>query len=402
MGKDIVSGLATVAKSRIVFLIMDGLGGIPNEAGKTELEAAQTPNLDALALRSICGLLDPIGAGITPGSGPAHFALFGYDPQENNVGRGLLEGAGIGFPMREGDLLVRVNFASLFPDGTISDRRAGRIETSASASICEMLQRSIKIPHTAVEVFFAPVREHRALMVLRGGNLSEELAETDPQKTGLAPLPPSPLTTDAESCALVMEEIIAQARKLLSHEQKVHIPLLRGYAKYRRYPSMQERYKMRSLAIAYYPMYRGIAQLIGMDVATNVANMDEGMKALVANFNDYDFFFFHIKETDSRGEDGNFAAKVETIERVDRLLPQILDLQPDVLVVTGDHSTPAVLGGHSWHPVPALLYAKNCRPDMVASFGERACLGGSMGQIPMKKLMALALANAGRLLKFGA
>jgi len=402
MRGEIIATLAKPATSKIIFLVMDGLGGLPNLEGKTELEAAHTPNLDALAAAGICGLLDPIDSGITPGSGPAHFALFGYDPWENNIGRGLLEAAGIDFPMREGDLLIRVNFASLTEEGTISDRRAGRIKTEENARICRKLQGGIRSMSDDVRFFCEPVKDHRALLVLRGGEMSEKISESDPQQTGVKPLAPLALAPEAERTALLLQDFLEQAQRLLKDEERVHIPLLRGYARHRRYPSMQERYQMRSLAIASYPMYRGIARLLGMSLASATVTIEEEFAALIAAYEDYDFFFLHIKGTDSKGEDGDFAGKVAVIEQVDSLLPQLTALAPTVLVVTGDHSTPAEWRAHSWHPVPVLLYAKHCRPDLVREFGERACLQGAVGIMPMQKLMALALANAGRLAKFGA
>jgi len=402
MHPELIDTLVVKNQSKIIFLIMDGLGGLPRPGGhETELETARTPHLDALAKKSVCGLLDPVGYGITPGSGPAHFSLFGYDPVKNNIGRGILEGAGIDFPMTDRDLLVRINFATVDKNGLVVDRRAGRIDNETNRRVCRKLQDKVRLDK-GVEVMFESVREHRALLVLRGDGLREEIAETDPQKTGMLPIPPLALIPAAEPTAALFSGIVDQARKVLSDEARANMILLRGYARYRRYPSIQERFGLNALAIASYPMYRGIARLLGMDIALPTDSIKAEVDALQENYAKYDFFFVHVKPTDSTGEDGNFEAKVKVIEEVDTLIPLVTGLKPDVLVVTGDHSTPAVMSSHSWHPVPVLLAAETCRPDRVERFGERDCSQGGLGRIPMVYLMGLALAHAKRLEKFGA
>ncbi len=402
MDTELIDRLAQPGTTKIVFLIMDGLGGLPTPGGRdTELETARTPNLDALARDGVCGLLDPVGPGITPGSGPAHFALFGYDPVKNNIGRGILEGAGIDYPMTEKDLLIRVNFATVDRDGLVTDRRAGRIDNDTNRRVCRKLQEGIRL-QSNVPFFFEPVKEHRALLVLRDEHLRDDIEETDPQKTGKRPLPPRATMAEAKGTEAVLMELVKEAGRVLADEEKANMILLRGYAKYRKFPSLTERFKLNPLAIASYPMYRGIARLLGMTVHPPTETVTAEFEALRAAYDRHDFFFVHIKPTDSRGEDGNFDAKVKVIEEVDALFPRILDLQPDVLVVTGDHSTPAALSGHSWHPVPVVLAAKTCRPDRVERFGEQDCILGGLGHLPMVNLMALALAHAGRLEKFGA
>ncbi|MGV8081043.1 MAG: 2,3-bisphosphoglycerate-independent phosphoglycerate mutase [Syntrophales bacterium] len=402
MNTELIDRLAQPGTTKIVFLVMDGLGGLPAPGGTdTELETARTPNLDALARDGVCGLLDPVGHGITPGSGPAHFALFGYDPVKNNIGRGILEGAGIDYPMTEKDLLIRVNFATVDRDGLVTDRRAGRIDNETNLRVCRKLQEGIRL-QSKVPFFFEPVKEHRALLVLRDERLRDEIEETDPQKTGKPPLPPRAISAEAKESEAILTELVNEAGRILADEEKANMVLLRGYAKYRKFPSLTERFKLNPLAIASYPMYRGIARLLGMAVHPPTDTIADEFEALRTSFGSHDFFFVHVKPTDSRGEDGNFDAKVKVIEEVDALLPRILDLRPDVLVVTGDHSTPAALSGHSWHPVPVVLAAKTCRPDRVERFGERDCIPGGLGHIPMVNLMALALAHAGRLEKFGA
>lgn len=402
MENALIESLAVHHHSKIIFIIMDGLGGLPDvSSGQTELETAHTPHLDELAKSSICGLLDPVGFGITPGSGPAHLALFGYDPIRYNIGRGMLEAAGIDFPMTPRDLCIRINFATIDKSGSIIDRRAGRIDTRECERICRKLQDNISLG-AQVQVFFSPVKEHRALLVLRGENLREELAETDPQKTGNPALLPQALIPEAKGTEVLLSNLINQSMSVLSSEKQANMILLRGYARHRGFPSMEERYKLRSLAIASYPMYRGIARLLGMQVCSEVSSLEEEISTLTEHYQKFDFFFVHVKQTDSRGEDGKFAEKVAVIESVDRLIPRVTALQPDVLVVTGDHSTPAALSAHSWHPVPVVLSARTCRPDRATKFGERECIGGEIGRIPMVNLMALSLAHAGRLTKFGA
>ncbi|MBA4396687.1 MAG: phosphoglycerate mutase [Syntrophus sp. (in: bacteria)] len=402
MHPELIDTLIVKNQSKIIFLILDGLGGLPMPGrNETELEAAHTPNLDALARRSVCGLLDPVGYGITPGSGPAHFALFGYDPVKNIIGRGILEGAGIDFPMTEKDLLVRINFATVDRQGIVLDRRAGRIDDESNQRICRKLQEHVRLDGLT-EIFFEAVREHRALLVLRGEALRDEIAETDPQKTGVRPIAPRALVPEAEPTSALFSELVGQAGNVLADEHKANMILLRGYACYRKYPSLAERFGLKAMAIAGYPMYRGISRLLGMDIAPQTDSIQAGIEVLRENYATHDFFFLHVKGTDSRGEDGNFEAKVKVIEEVDLLLPQITALNPDVLVVTADHSTPAALAAHSWHPVPVLLAAQTCRPDHVERFGERACIQGGLGRMPMMYLMGQALAHARRLEKFGA
>jgi 2,3-bisphosphoglycerate-independent phosphoglycerate mutase len=403
MNPELIDDLIIKNESKIVFLIMDGLGGLPVPGKEgTELETARTPNFDRLASSSVCGLLDPVGPGITPGSGPAHFALFGYDPVKNNIGRGLLEAAGIDYPMTEKDLLIRINFATVDHNGAVIDRRAGRIDDETNRRICRKLQDGFREKQDGIEVFFEPVREHRALLVLRGENLEEEIRETDPQRTGLKPFAPDALAPEAERTSKRLKAVIQKAREILKDEERANMLLLRGYSRYRKYPSLEKRFGLHALAIAAYPMYRGISRLLGMTIAPPVDSIREEFEMLRDNFSKYDFFFVHLKPTDSRGEDGNFDAKVKVIEEIDSMIPQVTELRPDVLVVTGDHSTPALLASHSWHPVPVILHAATCRPDKVQRFGETDCLAGGIGRMPMVYLMGLVLAHARRLEKFGA
>lgn len=387
-------------EKKIVFLIMDGLGGLPMEpGGRTELESARTPRMDALAAESECGLHQPIGYGITPGSAPGHLAIFGYAPQEYPIGRGVVAAMGIGFPIRSKDVAARLNFASLDEEGRISDRRAGRIPTEKCAELCDAL-KGISI--SGVEVFVRPVKDYRAVAVFRGEGLSDQVADTDPQVTGVPPLAPEATSAGGKRTAEVAAEFIRQACAILKNRRPANGVLMRGFAELPVIPSMGELFGLKPLALAVYPDYKGVARLVGMGVIEDLADLGSQMKALQEHWAAHDFFFVHHKYTDSRGEDGDFAAKVKEIEKVDEIIPSILSLKPDVLVVTGDHSTPARLKSHSPHPVPFLVHAQAIRPDGTREFGERACARGLWGVIRSTKLMPIALGYAEKLLKFGA
>jgi 2,3-bisphosphoglycerate-independent phosphoglycerate mutase len=402
MEASLLTGLIVPGSSKIVFIILDGVGGIQvEEKGGTELQVARTPNLDKLAEVSSCGLLEPVSPGVTPGSGPAHFALFGYDPFQYNIGRGILEATGIDFPLTERDVVARINFATIDKTGKVIDRRAGRISTEQNQRICQKLQKGLRLVG-GVEVLVEPVKEHRAVLVLRGEGLRGEIEDTDPEREGMSPLEPKASVPEAERTAGLVREFIAQTRRLLGDEPKANMVLLRGFAKHTRYPSMKDRYGLNALAIATYPMYRGISRLVGMTVLSGVGSLEEEFKALADHFHEYDFFFLHVKQTDSRGEDGDFDGKVAVIEEVDRYIPPVRSLHPDVLVVTGDHSTPAKLASHSWHPLPLILHSKYCLIDPVEKFDEVSCIGGVLGKMPSLDLMPLVLAHARRLTKFGA
>ena len=386
--------------TKIVMYVGDGLGGLPQEpGGLTELETANTPNLDALAKRGICGGSIPVLPGISPGSGPGHLGLFGYDPLQYVIGRGALEATGIGFQLQDDDVAVRANFISLDAAGNITDRRAGRIPTEESAPLARKL-REVKIP--GVEIFVEPVKEHRFVVVFRGKGLGDRVHDTDPQRTGVPPLGPTAADAESQKTADIALEFVRQGRELLKDQPRANGITLRGFAEKPKLPSYEEVYGLKAAAIAVYPMYKGLARLVGMDIAGQAQTLDEQMTVLEENWSKYDFFFIHYKYSDSTGEDGNFAAKVKRIEEFDAAVPRITALNPDVLVVTGDHSTPSMLQSHSWHPVPTLLVSKVCRTDGCQKFGEDECLHGGLGQFEAKHLMTLALANAGRLGKYGA
>jgi 2,3-bisphosphoglycerate-independent phosphoglycerate mutase len=391
--------------SKIVLYVADGLGGLPQApGGLTELESARTPNLDALVREGVCGGSIPVAPGIAPGSGPGHLGLFGYDPVKYLIGRGALEATGIGFKLEPGDVAVRANFCTIDAAGKISDRRAGRIASEASTPLVHKL-REIKIPH--VELFVEPVKEHRFVLVVRGtgplaGKLGDFVHDTDPQNVGVPPLAAEAGDDASKKTAEILNEFIRQTRELLADQPQANCATLRGVASKPHLPTYEEVYGLRAACIAVYPMYKGLAQLVGMDVIGDAKTLDEQMEVLRANWSKYDFFFIHFKYSDSTGEDGDFAAKVKRTEEYDAAVPKIMALKPDVLIATGDHSTPSMLRSHSWHPVPTLLWAKNCRTDCCDSFGESQCLRGGLGQFKAKHLMTLALANAGRLGKYGA
>ncbi len=385
---------------KIVLLVIDGLGGLPGKDGKTELEAAKTPNMDSLALDSILGLSTPVVPGLTPGSGPGHLALFGYDPLEYQVGRGVLEALGIGLEITPKSLAARGNFCSLDPSThVITDRRAGRIPTEECARLVSKLE-SIKID--SIDIIIRPVKDYRFALILSGDGLFGSLTETDPQRTGVKPLPVKPLRKEAEKSAEIINEWIGKAFEILKDERPANGCTLRGIAKDPGLPSFSYVYGLTACAIATYPMYKGIARLAGMEVVETGDTTQSEVETLKDRWGDYDFFFFHVKKTDSAGEDGDFDRKVEIIEETDRAIPGIMALKPDVFIITGDHSTPAALKSHSWHELPILFYANHIRKDSIAEFGERACMQGGLGHIRHIDIMPLAMAHAEKLTKYGA
>ena len=397
---DLTRSLHVKNESKIVMLVADGLGGLPQSAdGQTELEAAKTPNLDALATQGIQGASIPVKLGISPGSGPGHLGLFGYDPIQYLIGRGALEATGIGFELQQGDVAIRCNFCTLDENGNITDRRAGRIASEDSAPLAIRL-REVSIP--GIEVFVEPVKEHRFVVVLRGEGLAGEVDDTDPQKTGVPPLAPHARNDESQRTAEVAAEFTRQAVELLSDQKQANGLTMRGFAARPQLPSYEEVYGLTAAAIAVYPMYKGLARLVGMNIVGQAQTLAEQIDLLEKHWEEYDFFFIHYKYTDSTGEDGNFDAKVARTEDFDAIIPRVTALNPDVLIVTGDHSTPSFLKSHSWHPVPTLLVSDCCRPDGKQAFSERECITGGLGHFEAKYLMSLALANAGKLGKFGA
>lgn len=402
LSDELLQNLIVRNDAKIVLIVADGLGGLPRELdGKTELETAAKPNLDALAARSICGLTVPISPGITPGSGPSHLALFGYDPVRYQIGRGVLEALGIGLEMTPNDLAARANFATKNEQGLVTDRRAGRIPTERNMELCRRLQEAI--PSIGdVEVIIRHGKEHRFVVIFRGEGLAGGLPDTDPQKEGLAPVVPSALFDDMAKTVRVVTEFMERADRALAGEKPANTVLLRGMAKHPDVPSMSERFGLRAAAIAAYPMYKGLAKLVGMTELETGQTVEEEFETLRLYYKDFDFFYLHVKKTDSHGEDGNFSAKARVISELDALMPMATKLEPEVLVVTSDHSTPSKLKGHSWHPNPFLLHSQYALFGGVDEFTERNCARGGLGIFPAVEAMPLMLAHAQKLAKFGA
>ncbi|MFC1929543.1 2,3-bisphosphoglycerate-independent phosphoglycerate mutase [Chloroflexota bacterium] len=397
---ELIKQLAVASPTKIVLLVIDGLGGLPSaKTGKSELETANTPNLDQLAVKSICGFADPISPGITPGSAPGHLGVFGYDPVKWNIGRGVLETVGIDFDLQAGDVVARGNFCTVDTGGLITDRRAGRIPTEKCIKLCHLLDG---MTVDGVKVIVRPVREHRFVIIFRGKDLVANVTESDPQRTGVAPKRIEAMSQEAHQMASIANQSIAKAKARLADQHPANMVLLRGFSQHPQLLSMKEVYKLKPAVIAVYPMYRGLAKLVGMETLPAGKTIEDEFMTLKQHYNNHDFFFLHIKGTDSAGEDGDFEKKVKIFEEIDRALPQIIKLKPDVLVIAGDHSTPAVLKGHSWHPVPVLLYSRHCRPDKVTEFSESAFSAGGLGRFPATQIMPLAMANALKLTKFGA
>ena len=401
-GSAILQQLVRQTSSKILLLVCDGLGGLPDPAtGRTELETAHTPNLDALARRSDLGLAELVAPGITPGSGPGHLTIFGYDPLKHQVGRGAISAIASGFVLTERDVAARLNFCSLDPDGRIGDRRAGRIPTEQGVRLAARLQQRVRLPQT--EIFVRPEAEHRGVLVLRGDGLSEHVADTDPQISGVPPLPARPTQpgADAERTAALVCDFVDQARRILRDEQPANGVVLRGFARSPQLPGFGERYRLRAAAVAIYPSYRALGTLAGMEVLPTGTTIDDQIETLRRHWERFDYYFLHVKDTDLAAEAGDFGAKVRAIQVVDEHVPALLELKADVFAITGDHTTPSVLRAHSWHPVPFLLHSRWVLSTGTARFTELEAQRGSLGHFPMRQAMGLLLAHALKLREFG-
>ena len=401
---DFLARLAIENDTRIVMLVLDGVGDIRSaDQPMTALDRAELPNMDALARRSALGRTVPVATGVTPGSGPGHLSLFGYDPTqpEVDIGRGVLEALGLGLEIGREDLAARGNFATVDADGNLTDRRAGRIPTSECQRLVDSLQADLSSFEEA-EVEIVAGEEHRFVMILRGGGHSVDVADTDPQKIGVPPLAAQPGTPEAEPTAELFAKIISRINGVIADEPKANTVLLRGVSQLPHLPQFSDLYKLRAGAFAGYPLYRGVAGACGMEVVPCGKYFHEILPAVRENWSRFDFFFLHVKQTDKAGEDGNLKAKIEVLEQVDAALPELLALEPSVLAITGDHSTPAPLTAHSWHPVPLLVQSPVCFVDDCQEFTEAAATLGHLATFPASELMGLLLANAGRLAKFGA
>lgn len=403
MKPDLIRRLSQPAETKVVLCVLDGLGGLPGARGRTELEEAATRHLDRMAEEGVLGQTLPVGYGVTPGSGPGHLALFGYDPLQFEVGRGVLEATGIDLAVGPDDLCARGNLCTVDAAGRIIDRRAGRVATEITHELADLLGREVRVP--GVEVTVRAVREHRFVLQLRAPGLSAALTETDPQRTGVAPLPAEPLPgagPEAARTAAIVNDVVSQARALLGERVQANHLTLRGWSQHPDLPQFPELWKLRAAACTVYPMYRGLARLVGMDAIDGGDTLATQIAALERHWDDYDFFFLHYKYTDSAGEDGEFHRKRDAIQEFDRHLPAIRALGPNVLVVTGDHSTPATMAAHSWHPVPTLLWGDHVRVDRSLHFDEHEAARGGLGTFPAMELLPQAFAHAGRLAKFGA
>ncbi|MBP9675614.1 MAG: 2,3-bisphosphoglycerate-independent phosphoglycerate mutase [Anaerolineaceae bacterium] len=401
MNYDFLKRLIKPAKTKIVLLIMDGLGGLPNEpGGKTELEAAYTPNMDALAARSALGFSSPAGPGIAVGSGPGHLAIFGFDPIEYEIGRGALEALGVGLDLGPEDVAARGNFCKVDENGVLLDRRAGRLATPEAIKLAHLLNG---IQMEGVQIHIESVKEHRFAMLIRGAGLGAGLRDTDPLVDGVAPYKAAALDSASVRTADLLNQYLEKAREALQDEEHANMILLRGFDKLPVLPQYRDLFGLNAAAIAVNGMYKGVSRLVGMQVLpVEGKEIEDEFTTLERFWDQFDFFYLHIKQTDTHGEDGDFSKKVKVIEYVDTQIPRILNLKPDVLLITGDHSSPAILKSHSWHPVPALLYGKHVREDNIAEFGERACACGSLGIMPATHYLPLMLANADRISKYGA
>ena len=400
MYEEILPQLINKNDTKLVLLVLDGLGGTTNEHSVTELEVARTPNMDKLISSGSAGLHRPVGYGITPGSGPGHLGLFGYNPIKYQLGRGILEALGVDMVVNPGDLAVRGNFATM-KNGLIIDRRAGRIPTELCRKLVEKISGKIKKIED-VEIEIRAGMDYRFAVVFRGDGLSDKIGDADPQEINKPPVPAKALSPNAEKSARIVNKFIDMVTEILADEHPANTVLIRGYALYPDIVQFQKKFGMRAVGIAEYPMYRGLAKLVGMDTPEVDGAMETEFNLVKKLWKDYDFFFVHIKKTDSYGEDGNFDAKVKVIEDVDEKLPMLLDLKPDVIAITGDHCTPSVHKAHSWHPVPLLLKGKYTFVDDAKTFSERECAKGIIGHIPAEAIILLMMADAGRLKKFGA
>ncbi len=394
--------LSVGTESKIVLLVVDGLGGLPMEpGGRTELEAAATPNLDALAARSDLGLSRPVAAGVSPGSGPGHLALFGYDPIRFQVGRGVLSALGVGFELQKSDLAARINFATLDDAGKISDRRAGRIPSEKGEELVRLLNENLRLD--GAEVSIVHEKEYRAVAIFHGEGFSGELYDTDPQRVGLEPLPVRPIdgSPEAKKGAGVANSFVEKANEILAGQHPANTVLLRGFGMHPALPSFEDTYKLDAAAIASYPMYKGLARLAGMQLLQEGEGIAGEFETLKAGWDAHDFFFVHVKPTDAAGEDGDFDRKASVIEEVDAQIPGLLELGPGALAITGDHATPAKMKSHSWHGVPVLVHSPYTLPT-ADRFGERPCAGGTLGLFQAEEIMGLLMGHAMKLNRFGA
>ena len=401
------SELTLKTKAKLALMVLDGLGDIATlaQGEMTPLEAARTPNLDALVAQGCAqGRMIPIAPGITPGSGPGHLGLFGYDPLEFQVGRGVIEALGLGLTLKPGDVAARANFCTLDAKGTVTDRRAGRIPTATCEKLCALLAAKVK-KLGDTEVIIKAGKEHRFVVVFRGKGLQGPLTDADPNREGF-PIPTvkprDPQNAKQKKMAKLIADFYQTALPVLAKERPANGFLMRGVAHQPDIPLFEQRYRLKPACLAVYPMYKGLAQLVGMKKIEGPQTIAEQFERYLAEYAHYDFFFIHFKYTDKFGEDGNFEAKKRAIEEFDAALPILLKKKPDVLAITGDHSTPCAIKGHSWHPQPVLLHSAVSGSDKLQRFTETGANQGSLGVFEAKYLIRLMQANAKMFDKFGA
>ena len=401
------SELTLKTTAKLALVVMDGVGDIAtlDRGEMTPLEAAKTPNLDKLVAQGCAqGRMIPVAPGITPGSGPGHLALFGYDPIEFQVGRGVIEALGLGLELQAGDVCARANFATLDPKGIVTDRRAGRIPTETCEKLCAMLSAKVK-KLGDTEVIIKAGKEHRFVVVFRGKGLEGPLTDADPNREGFAipeVKPRDPKSAKQKKMAKLIADFYKAALPIIAKEKPANGFLMRGIAHQPEIPLFEDRYKLKPAALAVYPMYKGLSQLVGMAKIEGPQTIEEQFQRYIAEYDNYDFFFIHFKYTDKYGEDGNYEAKTKAIEQFDAALPILMSKMPDVLAITGDHSTPAPMKGHSWHPQPVLLHSQISGSDKLERFTETGANQGSLGLFEAKYLMRYMQANARALDKFGA
>jgi 2,3-bisphosphoglycerate-independent phosphoglycerate mutase len=399
------SELTLKTKAKLVLVVLDGLGDIATKEQNylTPLEAAVTPNLDKIAKDSAQGRMIPVAPGITPGSGPGHLGLFGYDPLEFQVGRGVIEALGLGMELKPGDVCARANFATFDAKGIVTDRRAGRIATEVCEKLVALLAAKIKkIGET--EILIKAGKEHRFVVIFRGQGLEGPLTDADPNREGFAVPTVHPRDENnagQKKMAALIADFYKVALPVLAKEKPANGFLMRGIAHQPHIPLFEERYLLKPACLAVYPMYKGLAQLVGMK-KIEVQTIEDQFETYLKEYNNYDFFFIHYKYTDKSGEDGNFNAKRKAIEDFDAALPILLKKKPDVLAITGDHSTPCAMKGHSWHAQPVLLHSAVCGSDKLERFTETGANSGSLSVFPAKFLIRLMQANAKAFDKFGA
>jgi len=392
--------------AKLALVVLDGLGDLATKEQNylTPLEAATTPNLDKLSKDSTQGRMIPVAPGITPGSGPGHLGLFGYDPLEFQVGRGVIEALGLGMELKHGDVAARANFCTLDKKGIVTDRRAGRIPTELCERLCAKLSAKVK-KLGSTKVLIKAGKEHRFVVVFRGKGLEGPLTDADPNREGFAiptVKPRDKRNAGQNKMAALIADFYKAALPIIAKEKPANGFLMRGIAHQPRIPLFEERYQLKSACLAVYPMYKGLAQLVGMKKIEGPATSVEQFERYLKEYDNFDFFFIHYKYTDKAGEDGNFAAKVKAIEEFDAALPVLLRKKPDVLVITGDHSTPVAVKGHSWHPQPVLLHSAFSGSDKLERFTETGANTGSLGVFEAKYLIRLMQANARMFDKCGA